>query len=60
MSFKISKKEVHTRLGYIFLGIFTVYLVTPLEMWITAHSTVSPWVIGLAGLALTLYLFKFD
>lgn len=60
MSFKISKNELQSRAGYIFLGIFTVYLVTPLEQWISTHSTVNPWVIGLVGLLLTLYLFKFD
>lgn len=55
----ITKREIKSRMGYIFLGIFSVYLVTPLEQWINENLSINPIILGVVGLGLTLWYFDF-
>jgi hypothetical protein len=57
--FKITKKELRNRIGYIILGFFTYYLVSPIQQIIDGSTKVQV-LIGLVGIALTLYFFDFD
>lgn len=57
--FQITKKEFKTRLGYILLGFFSVYLVDPIEQLVNANLSINPLVFGFAGIALTLWFFEF-
>lgn len=60
MGFKITKTEARKRTGYILLSIFAFYVVEPLRDWVNSIFDVSPFIIGIGGIILTLYLFDFD
>jgi len=59
MGFKITKKELKARGGYILLGFFTFYMVDPVREWVANNFTTNPMLIGIVGILITLYLFEF-
>lgn len=59
MAFGIKRSEAKTRMGYILLGFFTLYLVNPLRDWIDTNFHVNPIVLGVIGIIATLYFFEF-
>ena len=56
---KITKGEIRRRTGYIMLGFFTYYLVEPVQMWVDTNLHLNPFMIGIGGIILTLYIFDF-
>ena len=59
MTFKITNSEFKKRLGFILLGFFTFYLVDPIREWIKLNINMNPFLIGIGGILLALYLFDF-
>jgi len=59
MARKITKTEIKTRAGYLLLGFFTYYLVEPVRDYINNILHVNPVIVGVVGIATTLYLFEF-
>jgi len=59
MKFKITNTEFRKRIGFIFLGFFTFYLIDPVREWIELNISINPILIGVGGILLALYLFDF-
>jgi len=59
MSFKITRSEIEGRGKFILLGFFTFYLVEPIRIWMNANIQLNDMIIGLGGILLTLWFFKF-
>jgi len=57
--YAITRKEAKIRTGYILLGFFGVYLVSPVQEWVDSNLHINPIVLGIAGILLTLYFFEF-
>ena len=60
MTYRITKSEVSRRMGYFFLGLFSVYLIDPARVWIEKTFSLNPVAIGIGGILLVLFIFKFD
>ena len=58
--FRIERIEIKKRFGYILLGIFGFYLVSPIRDWLDANISFNPLIIGIVGIILTLYFFDFS
>jgi len=59
MSLKITKQELKTRIGFILLGFFSFYLVSPLQKFVESNLKLNNWVIGIGGIIITLLVFDF-
>lgn len=63
--FKITKKEVKSRAGYVLLGVFISYALPSVQESINKFvggitGGVDPAVIGIIGIILTFYFFDFE
>jgi len=56
---EITHKELKSRMGYLLLGFFSVYLVDPVTEWVDANLQINPFIIGGIGIILTMYFFDF-
>jgi hypothetical protein len=56
---EITKTELKSRMGYLLLGFFSLYLVGPISEWINTNLSINPLLVGAIGLAFTLYFFEF-
>jgi len=55
----ITSKEFKSRLGYILIGFFSVYLVDPVREYLNANFSINPYIFGIVGIIATLYFFEF-
>ena len=59
MVFKITQSEFRKRLGFILLGFFSFYLVSPVQEWMETNTQLNPFLVGGIGIILTLFFFDF-
>jgi len=57
---EITKKELKTRVGFILLGFFTFYLISPVRELIDKSININPFIFGIGGIILTLLIFEFN
>lgn len=55
----ITRKEFKTRLGYVLLGFFAVYMVDPVKNWIDTNLGINPIMVGILGFIAVLWFFEF-
>jgi hypothetical protein len=59
MAFNIGKEEVKHGAGYVLLAFFGFYILEPAREILSEKVPLAPIVIGIIGVAATLYFFEF-